>query len=156
MAEAHKVVLHNNQTSIEKLSKDKFSNRKERSIDTILLAVDRRLDIDAIYDYDDDDEEIEEEKVRLPLLYFRWIYNMLHEIESHFLNDDSNKIVGIYLFGYSDDLTGQTLEKFTSASASLANFLPPSILCAPQEDYLSSLPHFTIKSNPVYIVKTGN
>jgi hypothetical protein len=81
---------------------------------------------------------------------------MLHKMESRLLND-SNKIVGLCLFGYlSSDLTGQTLEKFTSTSKSLINFLPPSILLAPEENYMSPHPHFAIKSNPVYIVKIGN
>jgi hypothetical protein len=108
ITEAHKVVLHDNQTSIEKLLKDKFSNKKEGSIDSDLLAVDSRLLIDGEgYDYYDDDEVIEEEEeeeieegesdeeeANLCLsVYYKWIYNILHQMErSRFLND-SNKIV---------------------------------------------------------------
>jgi hypothetical protein len=159
MAEAHKAALHDNLTSIEKLLKDKFSNKKERSTDSILVAIDCRLNDNEnhAYYYDEkeeiEEEEIEEEEIEeeeeideeesdegiahlLPLLYDKWIYNMLHEIESRFLND-SNRIVELCAFEYLYDLTRRILKKFKSTGGSLVNLLPPMILRSHKEDYTS-------------------
>jgi hypothetical protein len=77
-------------------------------------------------------------------------------MERHFLHD-SNKISDFSLIKYHpENVSRQILGKFANGSKLLVNFLPPAILRAPEEDYLSPQPHFTIKSNPIYIVKTGN
>jgi hypothetical protein len=210
MTEAYTAVIHGNQTSIEKLLEDESINEREKTIDSIFLAVDKEQidysghnyyadetqqsnygDLDC---YDDDEEDnkyftnnfsehnkvdnteedqnrkyddfyLEENDNALPLnpdgetdlslLYFRCIYNLLYKLGRRFFSDDNNAIRHHPFLYDSSDLKRKILEKFANSSKSFIKFLPPSIVRAPEEDYLSPQPHFTIKSNPVYIVKTG-
>jgi hypothetical protein len=83
------------------------------------------------------------------------INNPLHGFERRFLLKDSSKIRN-FSCKSSNNLALQILEKFANSSKLLINFLRPSIYRLSKEDYSCSQPHFTIKSNPAYIVKTGN
>jgi hypothetical protein len=79
---------------------------------------------------------------------------MLLELGSYLLHD--GHITAEQPVYYLKDLIYRVLEKFRSNANLLNNHLPPSIVRLPEKDYLSPQPHFTIKSNPAYIVKTGN
>ncbi len=168
MEKAYKSVFHDNQTYIEKLLTNESINKKENGIENIFLDVNSKQFAynDSVYYTAKEKEYVEEENhdcatadskfdiIPLSRLYFLSIYNLLHKMEHRYLNDH-NKIRGYFSFDYSNNLTPSILRKFTKIRKLLVKFLPPLIVRAPEEDYLSPQPHFTIKSNSVCIVKTG-
>ncbi len=86
--------------------------------------------------------------------YFKWIYHLLLKLESPYLINNY-KIRYPFRF-HRDYFAHEILFKFINSTLQLINFVPPSILRLSKDQYTSPQPHFTIRSDPIYIVKTGN
>jgi hypothetical protein len=165
MSEMHKAIFHDNEVAINELLKHLNLNKKEKIIDRVILTTnyDGNLgDNIGFYIKKEEDEDVFSFVTRSSHrgkptrhYYWKWISSMIFGLVESRFSSIGNKIV--YYSYHTAVLTENILQKFICNNIMLTNLLPPLILCAPEEHYMhSSQPHFTLKSNPVYIVKTGN